>query len=135
MQDLLNTLKSALAIEPAAYTATKNGAIIDMQGHEAVLFTVLAGAITTADGTNYFEFSLQHGDLSDLSDAAAVSGSDLIGANFRINHATDFDNKYVGELGYKGGKRYVRLIATETGLADGTFCATAHLGLSRSRPV
>ena len=41
----------------------------------------------------------------------------------------------VGMMGYVGGKRYVRLVVTETGTASAAFSAVAVQSLSAIQPV
>jgi hypothetical protein len=112
--------------QAATLTASTNGNTIDRQGYELAEFAVQVGTATTADGSNYFTLSLEHGDASNMSDAAAVTSSDgLVGANLVVNNTADAN--LVNHIGYNGIKRYVRLVATETGTASVQICATCIL--------
>jgi hypothetical protein len=103
--------------QAATLTATTNGNTIDRQGYGLADFVVQVGTSTTADGSNYFTISLEHGDASNMSDAAAVTATTgLVGANLVINATADAN--LVNHLGYNGIKRYVRMVATETGTAS-----------------
>lgn len=134
MRDSLNQIKATSAFDYASRTATANGTnIIDMQGFDSCSFVVQLATVTTADASNYFTFTLQAGDASDLSDGATVTAATgLLGSNLVINDA--LSNK-VGIMGYAGGKRYVRMVATETGTASAAFSAVAVQGMPHVAPV
>lgn len=134
MRDSLNQTKATSAFDYASRTATANGTnIIDMQGFDSCSFVVQLATVTTADASNYFTFTLQAGDASDLSDGATVTAATgLLGSNLVINDA--LSNK-VGIMGYAGGKRYVRMVATETGTASAAFSAVAVQGMPHVAPV
>lgn len=127
MKDFHAAVKYAVAVVPAAYTATAVGVIIDRKGFDAVTFALVAGAVTTADGSNHFTMTLDVGDAANLSDAATAPAADMQGTYPAINHATNFDNKFVGKVTYRGNKRYVRVTMTETGTADAAFSVVAAL--------
>jgi hypothetical protein len=132
--DLVSKLKVTQAIIPAARTATfATGDIIDLQGYESVMFVVHAGAVTTADSSNFVTFTIVAGDADDLTGGATVSGDDLLGSNPVINATTDAD-EVIGKVGYRGTKRYARLVATETGATDALYGAVAILGNARTEP-
>lgn len=135
MRDSLNQTKVTSAFNYASNTATANGTnIIDMQGYDSCVFVVQLATVTTADATNFFTFTLQHGDASDLSDGATVTAATgLLGSNLVVND-TGLSNK-VGMMGYSGGKRYVRMVATETLTASAAWSAVAVQGLPHVAPV
>lgn len=135
MRDSLNQTKVTSAFNYADRSATANGTnIIDMQGYDSCLFVVQLATVTTADASNYFTLTIQAGDASDLSDGATVTAATgLLGSNLVIN-ATGSSNK-LGMMGYSGGKRYARLVATETGTAVAAFSAVAVQGLPHVAPV
>jgi hypothetical protein len=120
--------------QAATLTATTNGNTIDRQGYGLADFIVQVGTSTTADGSNYFTISLEHGDASNMSDAAAVTSSNgLVGANLVINNTADAN--LVNHIGYNGIKRYVRLVATETGTASVQICGTCVLSEAARQAV
>ena len=123
--------------QAATLTGTTTGNIIDMQGYQEALIIVHVGTATTADGSNYFTVSLTHSDDSGMSGEETVTASNgLLGANLVINATTDANK--VAKLGYNGGKRYIRLAATETGTASvqiaaaGVLLRPAHAPVSNS---
>jgi hypothetical protein len=124
MKDLHHNIKVLPALDPKAIinaNAANNGATIDRQGYEAVEFVVQSGVIT--DGT--LAVKIQEGDLSNASDMADAAAADVIGtAAFAATD--DSVTKYIG---YKGKKRYSRVVVTQAGATTGGFfCALAILG-------
>jgi hypothetical protein len=120
--------------QAATLTATTNGNTIDRQGYGLADFVIQVGTSTTADGSNYFTISLEHGDASNMSDAAAVTAANgLVGANLVINATADAN--LVNHLGYNGIKRYVRCVATETGTASVQIAAVAVLSEAARQAV
>jgi hypothetical protein len=128
MREFQTHYTTEIAMKFAARTATANGEIIDFKDCDAADFAIFAGAVTTADATNFFGFKLVHGAAADLSDAADVPADDMIvngtpgGALPKINATTQLDS-LVGRISYRGTKRYGRLVATETLTADAVFGA------------
>lgn len=126
MSDLKNNIAAVLALSPAVHSATKADApIIDLQGAGSATVIVNTGAIA---GSGDFTISLRHGDASDLSGDAAASGDDLLGA-FPATLAAD--STYA--VGYRGGKRYVRVVITKNGgtsIAAGAVIVKGHLSLA-----
>ena len=126
MSDLKNNITAVLALSPAVHSATKADApIIDLQGAGSATVIVNTGAIA---GSGDYTISLRHGDASDLSGDAAASGDDLLGA-FPATLAAD--SSYA--VGYRGGKRYVRVVITKnsgTSIAAGAVVVKGHLSLA-----
>ena len=117
MFDMYNNVKSEYSIYPAALGAgAKTGdAIVDLQGFEGAQIICFCGVITV-DMT----FQLMEGDESDLSDAAAVADADLLGTEPTLESDTD---NLVGEFGYIGSKRYLRVDTTVgTGIGGAIIC-------------
>lgn len=109
--DLHNNLKLRVA---KSYTAvTDNTAIvsniIDTQGYDALEFAIQAHTLADADAT--FAVTIDHGDASNLSDAAAVSSVDLLGTTADASFTFAADDS-VKKIGYTGIKRYVRVTVT-----------------------
>ena len=126
MSDLKNNITAVLALSPAVHSATKaDASIIDLQGAGSATVIVNTGAIA---GSGDYTISLRHGDASDLSGDAAASGDDLLGA-FPATLAAD--SSYA--VGYRGGKRYVRVVITKnsgTSIAAGAVIVKGHLALA-----
>lgn len=106
----------------ATITATTTGETIDLAGFNSACAVLGVGAVATADGLNYFTFTIQVGDASDMSDAASATITRAItdaGATWDrlINAATEANNAYL--IGFNtGGKRYCRIVMTATGMAS-----------------
>lgn len=126
MSDLKNNIAAVLALSPAVHAATKADAtIIDLQGAGSATVVINTGAIA---GSGDYTISLRHGDASDLTGDAAASGDDLLGA-FPATLAAD--TSYA--VGYRGGKRYVRVVITKnsgTSIAAGAVIVKGHLSLA-----
>lgn len=137
MRDMLNQIHPLVAIAPAAAAIADNtaqvSAIIDRQGYDSLTFLIVTGTLADLDAT--FAVTMDHGDVANLSDAAAVSATDLVGtlALAGFNFADDAETR---KIGYVGAKRYVRLTITpsnNTGAAP--MAAIALLGNPARQPT
>lgn len=125
MRDLNSNIAVVLALSPVVHTATKADApIIDLQGCGSAVIAINTGAIASAGD---YTISLSHGDASDLSGATTASGDELLGT-FPASLAAD--SAY--QVGYQGGKRYVRVVITKnsgTSIAAGAVVVKGDLHL------
>jgi hypothetical protein len=114
--DMRNNAEFGLALSATLAGATPAaGDWIDMQGWEALTFSVSTGTVTDAGTTAGFAFEVQESDTTAASDATAVADADLIGLESALTVTSDdADDTLVGSIGYRGGKRYVRIVATGT---------------------
>ena len=125
-------------LAPATRTASANSASCDLKGVEAATFAVSYGAAgDTLSASVKIEAKLQESD--DGSTWADVSGSDLVGTTtnqFALADA-NADANAVYVVGYRGTKRYVRVVVTYTGThTNGTPCAAyAILSKQSKAPV
>lgn len=115
-------LKRVISPVSVADNTAQVGQIIDRQGYNALEYLILTGSIADVDAT--FTVLLEHGDVANLSDAAAVPDAQLIGTEVQAGFQFDDDNK-VRKLGYIGGKRYSRLTITPVGNASAALIAAA----------
>lgn len=110
--DLHNNIDAKRGISPTTAT-TDNTAwvsqIVDTRGYGSVEFLLLTGAIADADAT--FTVLVEDGDASNLSDAAAVADSELLGTELLATPLFSSDDK-VFKIGYIGNKRYARVTIT-----------------------
>ena len=119
----------ALLAQDITSDTTTAGAIIDTAGLEGLEFTVSSATIT--DGV--YTILLEDGDDSGLSDAAAVTGDDLLGNNPRFILT---DDDIATRVGYVGNKQFVRLSIVSTGTTTGgAFAATAIQIMAKHQPV
>lgn len=112
LRDLFNHIDIRRVLSPGAGPSDNTaqvGQIIDGQGAASITYLIQTGTLADADAT--FTVLLEEGDAANLSDAAAVADSDLLGtelaAAFQFN-----DDDQVRKLGYRGTKRYTRLTIT-----------------------
>lgn len=124
MQDLSNNIELGNSIINAVKTAAENGSGIDLQGFEEATAVVSVGAEgDTLSGSVYFEVSLEHSDddstYTDCVQADIVNGTiDAGGIWLKLDGTTGGDPDTAGgqwQVGYVGGKRYVRLVLAKAG--------------------
>lgn len=123
-RDLKNRIKPSSVINPAAAkTSTTTATSVDAQGYESVTYLVQNGVVTDGTHTPSIEESDSLG-----SGYSAVAAADLIGSFSAITSATTAGT--VQRVGYRGGKRYTRLVVTVSGATSGGFytaqCVLAH---------
>lgn len=113
--DIMSNVDVDLSLVKEAVTSTATGASSDISDYHAASVIINAGAWT--DGTH--TFAVQESD--DDSAWSAVATADLYGANIApvIDGATDDDQKY--RIGYKGNKRYLRVVSTVSGTTTGAI--------------
>lgn len=124
MKDLSNNIVPVMSIIPAVKTAAANGVGVDLQGYESCLAVVNVGAEgdTLAANLN-FQISLQHSDdnstYTDVVQADIIDGTIAADGNWLILDGTAGGNPdtagSIHQVGYVGGKRYVRLVIDKTG--------------------
>lgn len=134
MKDLHSGLKAALLIGAAVLAADNTPAALDLRGYNSaeIILPIGIGGITF-DSTNKIEFKLTHSD--DDVTYTAVDTTDMLGVTvgsggiikaLTAAHAA----AAVYRFGYKGGKRYLKLLADFSGThGSGTpIAAIALLG-------
>jgi len=128
MRDMHSEMTAVVAIGAAVLSADNTPAAIDLQGYDAaeIILMIGAGGITFS-GTNKIEFVLTHSD--DNSTYANVADVDMLGVSgissgiiksLTAAHASAAAYRF----GYKGGKRYLKLLADFSG-THGTGTAIA----------
>lgn len=136
MQDLHNNIHPVPLFAPKA-AVTDNTAqvssIIDLQGFESCELVLVTGTLTDADAT--FTVLVEDGDNASLTDNAAVADTFLIGTEALASFTFAEDGE-TRKIGYKGGKRYVRMTVTPTTNTGDLFLGgVAILGNPRSMPT
>lgn len=126
--DLYSNLAVDIALADAAYDADNTPAVIDLKGFAAALLVLSIGVGgITFTGTNKVEYKLTHanakadGSAPDAGDYVAVTVNDLLGVasvgtggiihSLMAAHAA----ATVHRFGYRGGKRYLKLLADFSG--------------------
>jgi hypothetical protein len=120
------TVRTAIAPVSTAINSAIVSAIIDRQGYESLEFVILSGLITS--GTATFTVSVAHGEAANLSDAAAVDPTQLLGTP--AGSSFTFANPSSAfRIGVINGKRYVQLtITVANNAAAALLAAVAVLG-------
>lgn len=128
--DMRNPCEFGLALSATLSGATPAaGPWIDMQGFEALTFVVSTGTVTDAGDANGFSFQIQESDTTAAVDATAVADADLIGLESALTVTSDTaDDDLIGSIGYRGEKRYVRVVATGTTGTDAAVTVIAVKG-------
>lgn len=140
MKDIHSDLIRAVLIGAAVLTADNTPAAVDLRGYDAaeILLDIGIGGITFS-GTNKIEFKLTHSD--DDSTYTDVTTADMLGVTVASGgiikslvaaHAAPAVYRY----GYKGGKRYLKLLADFAGThGTGTpIAASVLLGRGHDSP-
>ena len=134
MTDIHNNFTPSVAIYPQALSGTTDivGSIIDTQGYSACEFVLICDAVaaTSLDA----QLLIEEGAVANLSDAAAVSDTFLIGTE-ALTAIAETDDKVAKRIGLRITKRYARATLTVTA-NDGTdiVAAICILGGSRYLP-
>jgi hypothetical protein len=122
--DLANNTAVALSYKPTVTTAAANGTGVDLQGYKSATLVAFIGAEgDTLSGSVYFEISLEHSDdnstftdvtQSDITNGTIASG----GIWLKLDGTAGGDPDTTGlvtQVGYIGGKRYIRGVIAKTG--------------------
>lgn len=121
--DLKSNISPVLAVAPEVLSATKSDApVVDLQGADSATVVIVVGAVA---GSGDFTPSIRHGDAANLAGDAAATADDLIGAL-----PTILAQNTTYTVGYRGGKRYMRVVLTKNGgtsVAAGATVIKGHL--------
>jgi hypothetical protein len=144
MKDIASKLTAVQIFGPAVIAADTTPAALDLQGYHAAMIQLSIGVGgITFDGSNKIEFTLQHSD--DDSTYTDVAATDLNGKDAPATVTTGIVLSLVAahasvtthEIGYIGGKRYLKLKADFSG-THGTGTALSAVLLKAAaelRPV
>lgn len=124
MKDLSHNISVGNSLVNAVKTAGANGTTVDLQGFLSATAVVTAGLEgDTLSGTKSFTVALEHSDdnstWTDAVQADIVNGTIASGGIWLTLDGSDGgDPGTTGgewQVGYVGGKRYVRLVLAKTG--------------------
>lgn len=125
MRDLKNNLGAAASLNPAARTASADGAGVDLDGFDSAMVVFAIGLYTNGSFTPLVKES------DDNVTFTEVAAADLEGSLTVIDDVSD-DNT-VQRVGYKGNKRYIAACVAEgsspapgTGLVIGGSVVRGH---------
>lgn len=127
MRDIAPNIGVVLALSPAVLSASGNGLVVDTNGFEALAFVVNTGAIASAGD---FTAKVQDSDTTTSGDFTDVAAGSLTGA---LPASLTADGTF--KIGYRGFKRYARLVFTKNGGTSIAAGAVAILGRAHSKPV
>ncbi|MDN3356076.1 hypothetical protein [Actinomadura sp. DC4] len=128
MKDLFNNVKCVPTITNAARTTTATGTGVDRAGYMSAMVVVHTGTMT--DGTH----TLTIEESDDNSTWGTVAAGNLQGTPPALGSS---DDDKIVEIGYLGGKRYIRAKSTVSGSPStgGVYDALVLLGDPRTAPV
>jgi hypothetical protein len=113
--DMRSETTTALAIAATLTGTTASAGNIARVGDYGAVTLALQTHTVTVAGTAGFGFEIQESDTTAAADFAAVADRDLIGLESALTVTLDTaDNVPIGNIGYKGTKEYVRVVATGT---------------------
>lgn len=116
MRDLSHNISPALALPPAARTATANGTAVDLLGFGTAAVLVAFGAWT--DGTHTPKLQESDNGSSGWTDVAAI---DLAGSLSAVSAAPGGNT--VQRVSYIGNKRYIRPVLTVASATTGAIAS------------
>ncbi len=123
MRDIKNNVDLVKSIDPATYNTNQTGTGVDLRDYDAAMAVVQSGALT--DGTHTPK--LQESD--DDSTYTDVAAADLDGSFSNIAANA------VQRVGYRGGKRYIRVFVTSNGATGAIYGASIARGKPHIAPV
>lgn len=103
-------------------TTPNNSALIDLQGWERLNVWLHTATVTDAGTASGFTAKIQHSDTTAAGDFVDCTDDEIIGSNLTVT-SDDADNSIVGAIGYRGNKRYVRMVVTGTTGTDAVVYA------------
>jgi hypothetical protein len=130
LKDNATMMGADVSIVPAAArAATATGSGVDLLGYESATVIVLTGTVTDGTGT----FSID--ESADNSNWTAVAAADIVGTAPVIDTTASHDNAGF-TFGYRGSKRYIRVVCTAAGTTTGAvYCAGVIRSTARHNPV
>lgn len=114
-QDMKSVSTLAFGISATLSGTTPSaGNLVDVSDYESATFLFQTGVVTVA-GVSGFSVEVQHSDSTAAASFVAVPDSDLIGLESALTVTADTqDNVPIGTIGYRGTRRYVRVVVTGT---------------------
>ena len=127
MRDIVHNIGVVQVVAPAVLAATDTSAPVDLLGFDSAALVIHTGAVV---GAGVFTAKLQESDTTTSGDFADVAAGGLIGT-FPASLAA----ASVVKIGYRGFKRYVRLVTTKNGGTSIAAGAVVVKGRAVNRPV
>jgi len=116
MRSSLATMHLARAISPVsvADNTAQTSEYVDVKGYDSLTFAIAIGSVADADAT--FAVTMTECDTSG-GNYTAVATADITGTLTLAGFQFDDDNE-VRKVGYRGSKRYVKLVITPSANAS-----------------
>lgn len=116
-------------------TTPAAGNIVDTIHYCAATFALITGTVTDAGTVDGIVFEVQESDTTAAADFTAVADVDLLGLESDVSVLLDTEDDIAkGVIGYRGTKRYVRVVATGTTSTDATVAGVWVLQKPRYAP-
>lgn len=114
MSSIYNNVQVTQLLDPILAQTTRTSDYIDLQGYHDHFITVNIGfALDSLTGSRYWTIQLQEGattgSFSNVADSDTHNGT----ASYVLNSSALDEQAY--NFSYKGNKRYIRVIVTNTG--------------------
>lgn len=127
MRDLYSNVGAVSALVPSVKSASVDGTAVDTKGFNSAAFVVNTGAIVSAGD---FGVKLQESDTTTDGDFTDVAADQV-----DTNAPATLEANSTYKLGYRGFKRYARLVLTKAGGTSIAAGAGAVLGNPADAPV
>lgn len=113
-KDIYSNIDAAVSVGPQFVNSntTLTGDAVDLRGYEGAVAHIISGTMAGSGSANVYTPELQESDSS-TTGFTAVADADLINTEADCVHTGSTD-KTVKRLGYKGTKRYLRVVITTT---------------------
>jgi hypothetical protein len=138
-KDNYSSKKYVQTIAPVNLTgngATITGTVVDTQGYESATAIINVGISGDALAANLNHvFTLQHGDASDGTGMADCTADYTINGSSTVTLDAMTEDVAVYKIGYKGTKRYLRVVDVITGNAATGMPGSATIVLANARRV
>lgn len=135
LRGLVGNLKFVVSYIAQTFSATATSTAVDLQGYGSALFLLMTGAMTFS-GTDKITVTLE--ESNDNVTFNVVSANDIYspesGTVAKVLDGTE-DAQTIHKVGYRGYKRYVRLVLTEAGTVSVPLSVVAVLGHPELKPV
>ena len=120
MRDLSNNVVAVVGTVPAVVTADANGTGVDLQGFESAMVIVNTGIEgDTLGSTVKFDFILEESDdnstYSAVTSSTSVTETSVDSSGIFLTLDANGETPQVTQIGYIGGKRYIRCKIDATG--------------------
>ena len=120
MRDISNRVKAVTCQDAKVFTADTNGTTVDRIGFESVMFLVNSGIEgDTLSGSVKFDFILEESDddatFSAVTSSTSVTEGSVDSSGIFLTLDANGETPQTSQIGYIGGKRYVRVKIDVTG--------------------